>query len=92
MLIAIAFSSSVSAKAPPGHGAAKEPKTNECPIFAYASATELAYTGSAIAVMYSDVICYVEPVRNWQYVDLMPSLYTTPHVEKPQAFYARNSC
>ena len=92
MLIAIAFSSSVSAKAPPGHGAAMESKNNDCPIFVYAPAAELAYPANAIAVMYSDVLCYVEPVRNWQYVDLVPSLYTTPHVERPQAFYARNSC
>ena len=90
---AIAFTVSVSAKAPPGHGVAKESKSTVCPYFDYVHSL-----GGTPIVTYvvdmnsSDLICYVEPVRNWIYVDVVPSLYAAPYVERPQAFYARSSC
>ena len=93
LLGAIAFSVSVSAKAPPGHEAAKESKSILCPSFVYAPSADLTTT---VYPLYMGSVCYeiiyTEPVRNWQYVDVLPPLYRAPHVEKPQAFYARSSC
>ena len=90
LLTAIAFTVSVSAKAPPGHGVAQESKSTACPYSDGFSTTVIVV--EPLGIMYAREICYVEPVRNWAYVTVIPSLYTAPHVNRPQAFYARSSC
>lgn len=92
LLAAIVSSVSVSAKAPPGHGVVKESKNKACPDFGYTPIVQFTFAVSAMDVMHGRVISYIEPVRNWQYVEAVPSLYTAPYVEKIDAFYARNSC
>lgn len=91
LLIAIAISMSVSAKAPPVHGVAKESKRTLCTyLSAFGGGPEIQLAVTCLDVV--TVIEYVEPVRNWTYVDEVTPIYNAPHVERPAAFYARNSC
>ena len=90
LLTAIAFTVRVSATAPPGHGVVKESKSTVCPYLDGFCTTLIV--SEPLGIMYSKEICYIEPVRNWVYVDVVPSLYTAPHVDRPSAFFARSSC
>lgn len=88
LLCAIAFTASVSAKAPPGHGEVKESKSKACPTFVSYSYTAV----EMIAFEPTAVIQYVEQVRNWVYVYVAAPIYSAPYVAPVAAFFARNSC
>lgn len=88
LLAAIAFTASVSAKAPPGHGEVKESKSKACPSF-----VSYSYTAVEMIALHTTVLIqYVEPVRNWVYVDVAAPIYSAPYVAPVAAFFARNSC
>ena len=88
LMIAIAFTASVSANTPPGHGEVKESKSKACPAFVSFS----YHAVEMIAFEPAQVFQYVEPVRNWQYVDAKSPIYTAPYVARVAAFFARHSC
>ena len=92
LLIAIAFSMSVSAKAPPGHGMVQEPKMKDVQFCHSDLTVGTSPIRLQVLPQLGAAIYYIEPVRVWAYVDVADPIYHAPYVAAVAAFFARNSC
>lgn len=89
LLCAIALSTSVTAKSPPGPGWNQVSK-NHCPEFSYCE--PLLHTAHIIKTLaYAEVYIY-EPEKLGSYTKPTAKIYASPYVERAAAFYARSSC
>ena len=89
ILAGILACTSVSAKAPPGHGVVKESKSNDVHL------VNDLHTGGALLIQLhaeAGVMLHIEEPRTGAYAPAPKSLYKAPVVRPVAAFYERSSC